>query len=279
MIDFIRKITIHPVLWVILGIGGMTGLFKEILMILIIVFIHELGHSLVALRFGWRIRKITLLPFGGMAEMDEYGNRPAKEEILVTIAGPIQHIWLIGISYLLVTTPVWSEGDHRLFLFHNLTILAFNLLPVLPLDGGKLIFTLTSMFLPFQKSYDRSFGLSVFLLINLTCISLLILPFHLNLIVIICFIWVQHYLEWRQRHYHFLRFILERNSSKQVREIQLMQVSSGLTVAQAIQKIYREKELIFYFKKGNEVVQVNEKKLLQAYFQRNARGVAISHLA
>lgn len=248
-------------------------------MILIIVFIHELGHSIVALRLGWRIRKITLLPFGGMAEMDEYGNRPVKEEILVTIAGPLQHIWLIGLSYLLVTTPVWSEGDHRLFLFHNLTILAFNLLPVLPLDGGKLIFSFTSLFFSFQKSYDRSFALSVFLLINITFFSLTILPFHLNLIVIICFIWVQHYLEWRQRHYHFLRFILERNSSKQKRKAQLVQVSASMTVAEAIQKIYREKELILYFKKGTEVIQVNEKMLLEAYFQRNSRGIPISRLA
>lgn len=265
-------------MWVILGIGGMTGLFKEIIMVLMIVFIHELGHSLVALRFGWRIRRITLLPFGGMAEMDEHGNRPVKEEILVILAGPLQHLWLIGGSYLLVNTSIWSEGDHRMFLFHNLTILLFNLLPVLPLDGGKLIFSIQSIFLPFQKSYDRSVVISVLLLSSITVAALTMIPFHLNLIVTIGFIWVQHYLEWKQRHYLFLRFLLERKRSKKRRTNHILQVPATITVAEAIRKVYRERELLLFFKNGTEVFQIDERTLLEAYFERKHRGIMLSQL-
>jgi len=128
LIELLKKTKIHPLFWVILGIGGATGLFKEIMMLFVIVLIHELGHAFMANRFGWRISRILLLPFGGMAEMEEYGNRPVKEEILVTICGPLQHIWMMVASYLLLSTPLWSEADHQTFIFHNVTILLFNFL-------------------------------------------------------------------------------------------------------------------------------------------------------
>lgn len=137
-------------------------MFKEIIMLFFIVLVHELGHSYMAYRFRWRIKRITLLPFGGMAETEEYGNRPVREEFLVTINGPIQHLWLIGASFLLLKTPYWTQGDHEIFLFHNMAILLFNLLPILPLDGGRLMFSAYSYFFPFHKAYHINFYSSFF---------------------------------------------------------------------------------------------------------------------
>ena len=49
--------------------------------------------------YSWRIPRIMLLPFGGMAEVDEHGNRPLKEEAFVILAGPIQHLWLFLLPF------------------------------------------------------------------------------------------------------------------------------------------------------------------------------------
>src|SRR5690554_3228084 len=205
-----KKVSIHPLFWAILGIGGLTGLFKEIIMLFSIAFIHELGNTYMAYRFNWRIKKITLLPFGGMAQVEEYGNRPVHEEMLVILAGPIQHLWLIVGSFLLIHTPFWTEGDHNIFLFHNLSILLFNLLPILPLDGGKLLFSLLTIFYPFHKAYRINYSFSIMILILFISIVFFIFPFHLNLYAVIMFICLHHYLEWKQRHFMFVRFLLER---------------------------------------------------------------------
>lgn len=279
MIDLLRKTKIHPLFWAILGIGGITGLFKEIMMLFVIVLIHEFGHALMAYRFGWRIRRIYLLPFGGMAEMEEYGNRPVKEEILVTICGPLQHIWMIAASYMLVLTPIWSEADHQMFLFHNITILLFNLLPVMPLDGGKLVFSLKTLLLPFHKSYQLSIRLSFMLLLVLTYVSLFIVPFHLNLVAILGFLWTHLYLEWKQRHYHFLRFLLERRRLKSVRELKFVHVSPTLTVANAMKKVHRDKEMVFLFTFDSKEFGVKEEMILGAFFETNTKHAPLHKIA
>src|SRR5690625_4698610 len=92
------KIKINPLFWLVVGIGVITGYFREIFMIFIIVFIHEMGHAVAASYFQWNIKKIELLPFGGVLEVDDE-NPPFREELIVILAGPLQHIWLIILSF------------------------------------------------------------------------------------------------------------------------------------------------------------------------------------
>ncbi|ADU31279.1 M50 family metallopeptidase [Evansella cellulosilytica] len=276
MISLIKKIHIHPVFWGILGIGGLTGMFKEIVMLFLIVLVHELGHSYMAYRFNWRIKKIMLLPFGGMAETEEYGNRPVREELLVTISGPIQHLWLIGGSYLLLHTPIWTEADHQIFLFHNLTILFFNLLPILPLDGGKLVFAGISYFNSFHRAQQWSYISSIIILSILSFCSLSFLPFHLNLIVVLVFLWIHHYLEWKQRHFMFLRFLLERKRVIPRGYSEWVKVSPSITVAEAMKHVNRQK--YHYFTFGKKDTFIEEEKVLEAFFDLEKRFLPLGKL-
>ncbi len=91
---FLPPIHIHPVLLVFIIISFLTGTFIELMIILGIVLIHELGHFMMASAFRWRIRGIILWVFGGVMDTDEHGTRPLHEEILVTIAGPLQHLFI-----------------------------------------------------------------------------------------------------------------------------------------------------------------------------------------
>ncbi len=245
-------------------------------MLFFIVFMHEMGHSWMAHRFRWRIKKIHLLPFGGMAETEEYGNRPVKEEILVTIFGPLQHLWLIAASYFLLFTPFWTFEDHQIFLFHNLTILLFNLLPILPLDGGKLLYSLTTSFFPFHRSYYVSFASSITILSLLTFLCLTILPFHLNLMMIAAFLWVHHYLEWKQRHYMFLRFLLERKRLKPQGKEKVIHVPLTTTVAEAVKNVYRGKVHLFFTDKHGCLI--HEANVIEAFFDRDKRKLPIKKI-
>ena len=106
-----------------MALAIMTAHFFELTMFLIIVLIHELGHAFAASFYSWRIKRISLLPFGGVAEMDEHGNRPLKEEAIVTLAGPLQHVWMIGGLYSFII----STGYPRIFTSNLLNLTRWSL--------------------------------------------------------------------------------------------------------------------------------------------------------
>jgi len=112
------------------------------------VVLHELGHSLAARRFGIAVRDITLLPIGGVAQLERMPENP-RQEILVALAGPVVNVVLAGgLTLLLVLWPrLATWGSSPLYGAHfipglrtvNLFLLAFNLLPAFPMDGGRVL--------------------------------------------------------------------------------------------------------------------------------------------
>ncbi|MCC6640080.1 MAG: site-2 protease family protein [Deltaproteobacteria bacterium] len=105
------------------------------------IFLHELGHSLLALRHGVGVRSITLFIFGGVAVMEKEPATP-RAEFEIAIAGPIvsallalAFTWLAGAAG--ADTPVGSMLGWLSWI--NFILAAFNLLPGFPLDGGRIL--------------------------------------------------------------------------------------------------------------------------------------------
>ena len=101
---------------------------------------HELSHSVVALGFGLPVRRILLSPIGGVSELDKEPQTPARE-FLVSAAGPALSLALgaIGWGLSLVVTHGVSGSLVRLLMYANIIVGIFNLLPGLPLDGGRML--------------------------------------------------------------------------------------------------------------------------------------------
>lgn len=120
--------------WV-LGLAAALGLFSS-------VVVHELGHSVVGMHYGMRIRRITLWILGGMAEFEEIPRRP-RAETLMAAAGPLTSVAIAGIFWgLLRVLPEWIATGQFVFaylMYMNLVLAIFNLLPALPLDGGRIL--------------------------------------------------------------------------------------------------------------------------------------------
>ena len=118
------------------------------------IFLHELSHSLVALRRGLTVRRIRLFIFGGVSEIEEEAETPS-DELAVTAAGPATSL-VLGLVFVAIGWPLSSalEMPARVALIlgiANLSIAVFNLLPGLPLDGGRLLRALV-----WRRSGDRS---------------------------------------------------------------------------------------------------------------------------
>ena len=110
------------------------------------VLLHELGHSVVARRYGIPILDITLFPFGGMARTLGMPRRPGQE-LLISLAGPAVNLVLA----LLILPPRaalpggWAGALLDTLLLANLMLAGFNLLPAFPLDGGRVLRALLSL--------------------------------------------------------------------------------------------------------------------------------------
>lgn len=121
-----------PHYW-IMGVTGMLGLFAS-------VVLHELGHALVARRFGVEMGGITLFIFGGVAEMASDPPSP-KAEFWVAVGGPLVSLALAG-TFTLVSLATWPESVVAVVAylgFINGILLLFNLVPAFPLDGGRVL--------------------------------------------------------------------------------------------------------------------------------------------
>lgn len=283
MLLLLKKIKINPLFWFVIGIGILTGYFREVIMIFTIVLIHELGHSVAAQHFNWKIRKIELLPFGGVAEVEEFGNRPLKEEFIVLIAGPLQHIWLIALSYLMLHFNFMAYTDHQLFITHNLMILLFNLLPIWPLDGGKLMYLFFSTKLSFQKGLMTTLKISIVLLGFFSVMSIYLFPFHLNLWIVIIFLISSHYFEWKQRNYAYMRFLMERyyQDYQPFEETTRVCVPGRLTVQEVLRLFRRGVKHKVIIDDGSFAPKkiIPERVILKAFFEEEKARFAISSLA
>lgn len=122
------------------GFAWVVG-FCMALLLFASVLMHELGHSLVAIAQGIRVRSITLFLFGGIAAIERESKTP-KEAFQVAIAGPtVSFILFLGLT---VSHSVLPIGDAPALMLErlasiNLILTIFNMMPGLPLDGGQVL--------------------------------------------------------------------------------------------------------------------------------------------
>ncbi|MFD7201813.1 site-2 protease family protein [Streptomyces sp. NPDC059893] len=105
------------------------------------VLVHELAHTVAALRFKLPVRRIQLQFFGGVSEIEKESETPGREFVLAFV-GPLLSLVLAGVFYLgmLAVEPGTVPGVLLAgLMISNLIVAAFNLLPGLPLDGGRML--------------------------------------------------------------------------------------------------------------------------------------------
>jgi Zn-dependent protease/CBS domain-containing protein len=168
------KISVHwtfliLIVWIVLA-NMRSGLgFNEIvwsvgfiLTIFFCVILHELGHALTAQRFKIKTREISILPIGGVAQLESIPEEP-KEELLVALAGPAVNIVIAALLFPFVkfssnigeleTLARIGPGNFLIALMTiNLWLALFNLIPAFPMDGGRVLRAL----LAFKVSHAKA---------------------------------------------------------------------------------------------------------------------------
>ncbi|GAB6099079.1 M50 family metallopeptidase [Halanaerocella petrolearia] len=124
---------------VVLFLFAISGLFVKACWSFIVVLLHELAHSIVAYKKGVTVNEIELLPFGGVAKFRDLIQLTPELEIQIAIAGPIFNLIFVAISLLLLRYRIINAQLGFFLLRINLTIGLFNLVPLFPLDGGRIL--------------------------------------------------------------------------------------------------------------------------------------------
>ncbi len=196
--NILNKFEFHPLYWLLLLIGCLTGYFNQILLFTIIIVVHELGHIFAATYYHWNIKKIIILPLGGITIFEDTIDKPFKEEIIVNLSGPImQIIFTLIINYL-----ISFNND---FNYYSFCILIFNMLPIYPLDGSKILNIIFNKFFPFLLSYRITLIISwLFIIISF------FLTNNLMLFLGISFLIYNLIREYKRINILFKTFLLER---------------------------------------------------------------------
>lgn len=242
----IMKITfkIHPLYYLVAILSIITGLFKDFIYITLLIFIHEIGHTLGALIYKWKIKKIIILPFGGITIFNELINKSLKEEFVILILGPIFQILFYFILYILnIETPLITN--------YHYSLLLFNMLPIIPLDGSKLLNIILNKITSFKMSHLLTIYISL-----ITIILLMIKNKNLVLYIIIFFILLKVIKEYKEHKYIFNKFLFERyNYNLKFKKIRYIK-------GRKINKMKKGYKHIFYDDK-----YYTEKDILKRYFR------------
>ncbi len=206
------KIKVHwtfifLILWIVFSEqqrgGNTSSILFNIALVLaafVCILLHELGHALMAKRYGIQTKKITLLPIGGMASLERIPESP-KQELLVTIAGPLVNVGIAMILYFLIpvkelmhlnfteTFDMLSSFTLQNFLFYlftvNIALVVFNLIPAFPMDGGRILRAVLALKMNRVKATQIASTLGQIMAVTFLFIGLLYNPFLIFIALII----------------------------------------------------------------------------------------------
>ncbi len=233
----------------ILGSFAAVGLFASVLL-------HELGHSVAAIRYGFPIDSITLWLLGGVAQLSE---QPTdwRQELVIAVAGPVVSIAL-GVGLAIGVYLVPNSMEALLFVaaylaLMNLVVAGFNLLPGFPMDGGRVLRALLARNQPFAVATAQAARVGKLFAIVLGLVGLLVMNF--ILIALALFIYIAASGEAR---YTALRHAIEGISVEDVMTPapELDVVDPSLTVDELLDRMYDQRHTGYPVLEGDEVVGV-----------------------
>ena len=170
-----------------------------VLTLFLCVILHELGHSLVALKFGIHVRDITLFPIGGVASMSSIPEKPGQE-FLMALAGPLVNVIIAGLLLAVrrgvpafdteaVFPTNWQELVDQLIRI-NIVLVLFNLLPIFPMDGGRVMRAILGVFMSHARATAVAAAIGRLLALGLIILGLRLVIYNPFLVIIGIFIFI-----------------------------------------------------------------------------------------
>lgn len=172
-----------------------------LIMLFLCVALHELGHSIVAIKFGIPVADITLYPIGGIARIEK---RPtAWQELWIAIAGPMVNVVIAIILFLVIAATggtvapeVVSKGGGgwrgfvEVIISANIMLVLFNLIPAFPMDGGRVLRAILGLNMPIERATSIAANIGQFIAIAAAVFAIFMHPPNWWLLFIALFVYI-----------------------------------------------------------------------------------------
>lgn len=233
------KIKIHNLTYFFILIYCITGMFKNILMLTIIIIVHEIGHIIFIKYFKYEIEEITFLPFGGQTKIIKDINSSIKEEFIIAVAGILFQLILFYFVYAYFNAGYINFNDFLIFKSYSIALILFNLLPIIPLDGSIISRSILELIFPYKIANQINIGISVIFLFLFIYYNFI---FNLNNYLIVSFLLYKIIIEIKYLDYYYNKFLLERYLKR------LKRKKIRILNYEQVEKMKKERSHYFCFK-------------------------------
>ena len=184
----------------------LTGYFSNLIVFTSIILFHEFGHYIIAKITNLNPIKIIIYPYGGITKLDNLINTKISKELMVALSGIIFQSLYYLIIIIAYKHNLIREYIFNLFKTYHYSILLFNILPIHPLDGSKILNLILSIYIPYKITQKINIITSIITII----LILNYYKYNYTFIIIITIIIDNIIKYYKNLNYYFNRFLLER---------------------------------------------------------------------
>lgn len=207
------------------------------------IIVHEIGHLYAIHLLNFKVDKITIFPFGGNIKYNALLNTSIYKELIILLCGPLFQFIFYFIIYIFYINGFVNENTFTIVNTIHYYLLAFNFLPIIPLDGSKLLNLILDYFISYKKAHIITIIVSIITIIILTIVN-----FKIVLVLLLILLVKSIIIEIRNHKIKISKFLIERLIYK-------LKLKKGKTINN-IYKIKRGK--IHKIKKNNKIYNENE---------------------
>ena len=201
-----NKIKFHYTYYILVLSFLLTGQFINLLIFTSLIIIHELGHYISCKILNIKVKNITIYPYGGITKINSIIDIDLNKELIISISGIIIQTIYYYIIYILFKNNIIRPYIYNLFNKYHYSILIFNLIPIYPLDGSKILNVLINKLFNYKLSNILTIIISI---INIILI-LFIFKFNYSFILILGILINYLYNYLKNIKYIYNRFLLEK---------------------------------------------------------------------
>ena len=186
----------------------LTGNYLTLVVFSVLILIHEFGHTVMAFLLHVKVKKIIIYPFGGMTVLSSMINLDSVKELLIALAGVMMQM----LGYLMICyfgrLGLIRDVTIELFTLYNSRMIFFNLMPIYPLDGGRILQLLLSCFFPYQIANLFITFISFLVLFLLLFLQIYFVNYSNIMVYLLLFTYIIKFYD--RRHDLYYRFLMER---------------------------------------------------------------------
>ena len=255
------KIKFKPSFFIVAAFSVCMGFGQYFLTLFILVILHEMCHIFTAGIWGLKTKTVTVTPIGTYAEINGINDIHITKRLLIVLAGPIFNLALCPFC----KTPLRQI---------NFALALFNLLPLYPLDGGRIFHYIISYFTGVLRGNILAVKLSIILSITLVSaglVQLILCPPNISLLCLGVYFYRLNKLNTINLTYGFYKTIINKGENK-IMPVRSITTSSKMELKAVLYRLGWDYYTLVYVRDNNALYAVSEEKLLSHIMKNGIKG-------